>query len=132
MIFDKKMSGMKTEHQPENKQWLALLFSLPIYIFPVWRYLSTDEAFSLMDLFIYTGGICSIEIVVILLLQRFWLQEKLSKFNLKASTLWKDLFAGILLGGITLTLSFFTRNLLTHWLEDGTISSGRSLFGAYS
>ena len=110
------------------KEWLALLFALPIYVFPVLRYLSTDGAFSLRDMFIYSGVICGVEIIAILLLQHFWLKEKISALNLKTSTFWKDFLAGILLGIVTLVLSFITRGILAQWMENETIGSMKGLF----
>ena len=53
------------------KEWLALLFILPIYVYPAIRYFSTGGVFSLRDIFIYSGAICGFEIIVILFLQRY-------------------------------------------------------------
>jgi membrane protease YdiL (CAAX protease family) len=124
----RKGETMNTKGQSMWKEWLALFFALPIYVFPVIRYLSTGGAFSLRDMFIYTGAICGAEIVAILLLQRFWIKEKIAAFNLKPATFWKDLLAGILLGVITLVLSFVTRNILAQWLENETVGSMKGLF----
>jgi membrane protease YdiL (CAAX protease family) len=119
---------MNTQNQKIWKEWLALLFTLPIYLFPVLRYVSSGGVFSLRDMFVYTGVICGIEVIAILVLQRFWLQEKISAFNLKSSTFWKDILAGILLGVVTLVLSFITRNVLAMWLENETVGSMAGLF----
>jgi len=126
------MNTSRASSKPKNnnvgQQWLALLFTIPIYVFPVARYFSTAGAFSLRDMFIYSGAISGVEIIAILLLQRFWIQEKISALNLKSSKLWRDILAGILLGIITLVLSFIVRNVLAQWLENETISSMQGLF----
>ena len=119
---------MSAKGQSMWKEWLALFFALPIYLFPVLRYLSTGGAFSLHDMFIYTGAICGAEIIVILLLQRFWLKEKFAAFNLEPATFWKDLLVGILLGVVTLVLSVVTRNILAQWMENETVGSMKDLF----
>jgi membrane protease YdiL (CAAX protease family) len=111
-----------------GKEWLALLFTLPIYAFPVFRYFFANGAFSLRDLFFYSGAICGVEIILILFLQRFLIQEDISALNRKSSRLWKDVLAGILLGIVTLVLSFVTRGVLAQWLDNETISSMQGLF----
>jgi len=117
---------------PWNKKkwvhWLALVFVLPIYIFPVLRYTSTGGAFTLRDMFIYSGVICGVEIVVILLLQRYWIGESLSTLNIRSTGLWKDILSGLILGVVTLALSFITRGVLSNWLENETVSSMGGLF----
>ncbi|MCJ7702529.1 MAG: CPBP family intramembrane metalloprotease [Anaerolineales bacterium] len=110
------------------KQWLALLFVLPIYIFPVARYLSKEGSFSLRDMFIYSGVICAIEIAAILFLQRILIGEKISALNLKSARLRQDFLAGILLGIVTLVFSFVVRAILSRWLENETVSSMGGLF----
>ena len=110
------------------KQWLALLFALPIYVFPVARYFSAGGSFTLKDMFIYSGAICAVEIIAILILQRFLIGERITALNLKSSRLWLDILAGILLGIATLVLSFLTRGVLARWIENETISSMQGLF----
>ena len=68
----------KAHQNTKRKHWLALLFVLPIYIFPVVRYLSNEGSFSLRDMFIYSGIICALEIIGVLLLQHFWIRESFS------------------------------------------------------
>lgn len=40
---------MKEMIQYKHKEWLALLFNLPIYIFPAWRYFSTGGTFTMLS-----------------------------------------------------------------------------------
>ena len=40
---------MKEIFQYERKEWLALLFTLPIHIFPAWRYFSTGGTFTMLS-----------------------------------------------------------------------------------
>jgi len=111
-----------------RREWLALVFVLPIYVYPVVRYLSTEGAFSLKGMVIYSGVICALEIVAILLLQHFLIKERISALNFKSSQLWKDMLVGILLGIITLVLSFITRSVLARWVENETVNSMAGLF----
>ena len=120
--------SINAEQRKVWKQWLALLFALPIYVFPAVRYFSAGGSFTLRDMFIYSGAICAVEIVAILILQRFLIGEKITALNLKSSKLWLDILAGILLGIATLVLSFITRGILARWVENETIGSMQGLF----
>jgi membrane protease YdiL (CAAX protease family) len=102
------------------KNILAIFIGiLPINLIMIWYRLTHTEAFTTFDMLVYPLVFGNGNILLILALNRYLLNKKISDFNSGQSNWYKDIFAGLILTAIYFLLLVFERFTLMRLLPQG-------------
>jgi len=103
-----------------TKNILAICFGiLPVNIIMIWYRLTQTEAFTTSDMLVYPLAIGGGTILLILALNKYLLNKKMSDFNSGKGNWFKDIFAGFILTIIYFVLMYIERSTLLKILPSG-------------
>jgi membrane protease YdiL (CAAX protease family) len=102
------------------KYIIAILIGvLPLYVWMVWYRLTHSPVFEIYELLAYPLIFGGGNILLILVLNRYLLKERLSLFNTGKGSVGKDFLVGLILTVIYFALFFLDRVTIANWLPSG-------------
>ena len=102
------------------KNILAILIGIvPVYGGMLWYRLTQSPSFTTSDMILYPLLIGGSSILIILALNRWFLNQSLKIFNPGKGNWWQDVLAGLILTAIMFLLVFIEHRTLANWLPRG-------------
>jgi membrane protease YdiL (CAAX protease family) len=115
---------MKTSSTLEKQPWqkhpiteilAVVIVYVPLYAFALWSHL-TQQTTTLKQLFLYPLLLGGGDVILILLIYRFILRERIASFNLKPGKWFTDILVGILLTVVFLGLLVLQQVIQARWM----------------
>ncbi len=115
---------MKTSATLDKQPWqkhpitqilAVVVVYVPLYVFALWSQLS-QQTITLRELFLYPLLLGGGAVVLILLIYRFVLGERIASLNLKSGKWFTDVLVGILLAAVFLGLLVLQQVIQSRWM----------------
>lgn len=103
------------QNHPITQILAVVVVYVPLYVFALWSQLS-QQTITLRELFLYPLLLGGGAVVLILLIYRFVLKERIASLNLKPGKWFTDVLVGILLAAVFLGLLVLQQVIQSRWM----------------